>query len=147
MPARSSSPSRILLPLALAALVVTGAAAWYGARSAARPAPAVVRTDGGAAASASAGEEELAPLARTALDEGNTAFKAGKYDVALSRYRVAAGHAPRSTAPWFGIYMAAKAMGNATLADSAMAVIRRRGGSDTWSDTTLRQLHETKPKA
>lgn len=54
------------------------------------------------------------------LDSGNAAFREKDYPEALRHYRGAAELAPEAPAPWFGIYMAERAVGNFTAADSAM---------------------------
>lgn len=64
--------------------------------------------------------------AKAALDSGNVLFRAAKYPAALARYRAAAELAPRHPAPYFGIYMVARATGNAKLVDSALAGMRAR---------------------
>lgn len=66
------------------------------------------------------------PLAvRAALDSGNTAMRAKDYTGAIVHYRVAAAGAPQHAAPWFGMHMAARALENASLADSAMRMVQR----------------------
>ena len=85
---------------------------------------------------------ELAPEARIALDSGNVAFRAKKYDAALSQYRVAAKADEKSAAALYGIYMVAEKLGNKVLADSAMSVIRERSGATTaLTDTSMAKMH------
>lgn len=81
--------------------------------------------------------------AREALDRGNAAYRVRSYTDALDAYRAAAAAAPGDAAPYFGIYMAATALHDTVLADSAMAVIRaqRANGGDMLTDSSLRDLH------
>jgi hypothetical protein len=67
--------------------------------------------------------DALPPAARVALDSGNLEFRAGRYDAALVQYRRAANVLPEDSAPLYGIYMVAKKVGNAPLADSVSAKI------------------------
>lgn len=83
----------------------------------------------------------LPPAARTALDSGNAAYRAKAYAQALTQYRAAVAAAPDEAAPYFGIYMAAVALHNAALADSASAEIRSHTGGQMLSDSSLRHLH------
>jgi hypothetical protein len=107
--------------LALVGVVVVPLALAGCSRSerddAAARAPAADTTAAAAPASGPAGP---------ALEEGNAAYRARRWDVALARYRAAAQASPRSAAPYFGILMAARKLGNAPLADSARAAILSR---------------------
>jgi hypothetical protein len=87
--------------------------------------------------------EQLAPAARAALDSGNVAFRAGKYDAALAQYRIAAKAEKTSAAPFFGIYMVAQKLGNKPLADSVMTVIKERasGTATLLTDTAMAKMH------
>jgi hypothetical protein len=80
----------------------------------------------GAAADMAAGAPapELPPAAMTALDAGNTAYRAKQFDDAIAKYREAAAAAPQHAAPWFGVFMAANELKNTALADSAMARVK-----------------------
>ncbi len=104
-------------------------------------APVMDSPDGGSVPSAE--EPALAGPARGALDRGNAAYRARSYTDALDAYRAAAAAAPGDAAPYFGIYMAATALHDSVLADSAMAVIRaqRANGGDMLTDSSLRDLH------
>lgn len=66
----------------------------------------------------------LSEASRSALTRGNEAMRAKKYDDALREYRAAAAASPHNAAPYFGIQMAARAMGNTALADSAARRIK-----------------------
>jgi tetratricopeptide (TPR) repeat protein len=80
--------------------------------------------------------------ARTALDDGNTFYRGGQYEAALASYEQAVGAAPGEAAPWYGVYMAATALGNKTLADSALRQINALGQVDgALSDSTMRDMH------
>jgi hypothetical protein len=94
-------------------------------------APKVPLTSAGATASAPAIEAAhalIGPAAQAALDSGNVLFRRKAYAEALVKYRAASELAPQHSAPLFGIYMVAGAMGNKVLADSALAGIRVRNG-------------------
>lgn len=60
---------------------------------------------------------------RAALDSGNVAYRAGRFDAALRHYRSAATAAPTAAAPRYGILMAARKLGDTALADSASAAV------------------------
>ena len=84
----------------------------------------------------------LGPAVRGALDLGNLEFRAGRFQQALAAYREAATAAPDNAAPYFGIYIAAKKLGNAKVAESALRAIARRSASTMMlSDSTMRALH------
>lgn len=94
---------------------------------------------------AGTGGSTLPTKARHALDSANAQYRAKQYDQALTLYRTAAAEAPKSTAPVFGIYMAAKAMGNTTLADSAMKAVQALGGDAQMTDSAMKDLHAKIP--
>lgn len=109
---------------------------WFSMRSLAvvalaATASACGRDDGervplGTARAAATGETSgtLSGAARAALGEGNEAFRARRYPDALAAYRRAAQQSPQDVAPLWGIQMAARALGDSALADSA---VRRMG--------------------
>ncbi len=66
----------------------------------------------------------LSSAAQTALEAGNTAYRAKQFDAAIARYRDAATAAPDHPAPWYGLYMAASETKNSALADSAMQRVK-----------------------
>lgn len=70
--------------------------------------------------------EVLTPAAQALLDSGNAAFRAKKPKEALEFYQRAAAAVPLHPAPWFGTYMAAQALGDSALADSAQKMIQAR---------------------
>ena len=92
-------------------------------------APRVPLGAAGATTAATAG-----PM-HAALERGNAAFRARDYEGALRAYREAAAAAtPDNAAPYYGIQMAARAMGNTALADSAMTRIRAISGDSIGAD-------------
>lgn len=101
-----------------------------------------------AAAATSSARDSLPPEERAALDLGNVEFRAGRYPEALAAYRKASAAAPNDAAPYFGIYMTAKKVGNAALADSATKAIAARNGANLMlSDSSMKELHATKAVA
>jgi tetratricopeptide (TPR) repeat protein len=68
--------------------------------------------------------EALPPDGRVQLDSGNAAYSEGSYEVALGHYRRATDVMPDNAASWFGIAMAATALGDSLVADSAMTRAR-----------------------
>ncbi len=110
-----------------------------------RPSPAETAPAATTAAPAQRATPALPPTTRAALDAGNTEFRAKQYAAALGHYRLAALSSPGEAAPFYGIYMAAQALNNRPLADSAVAEIRgRTGGTGPFNDTSLRALHGTR---
>lgn len=87
-------------------------------------------------------QSPLPPRARIALDSGNSQLRAKRYDAALASYRVAVTEAPGHVAPEFGVYMAAKRLGNSALADSALRIINAHtGNAPQWTDSAMRSAH------
>ncbi len=68
----------------------------------------------------------IGPRAKAELDTGNALYRKKQYAEALVHYREASTLAPQHAAPFFGMYMVARATNNAVLADSALAAIRVR---------------------
>ncbi len=68
----------------------------------------------------------ITPMAKALLDSGNAAFRVNKYVEALAYYRRAGAEVPGHAAPWFGTYMAARALNDTVLADSALRMVRER---------------------
>jgi hypothetical protein len=90
----------------------------------------------------SAVRDALPEAARVALDKGNAEFRARKFEAALVEYRAAAKAAPTSSAPYFGIYMAAQKLNNTALADSASkAIAARPDATPMLGDSALRSVH------
>jgi tetratricopeptide (TPR) repeat protein len=100
-----------------------------------------------AAAPQPSARDALSDAAKAALDKGNLEYRAGRYDAALAAYREAEKAAPDNSAPFFGIYMAAKKLGNTSLADSASSVIASKTGANPMlGDSAMRAIHATQPK-
>ncbi len=91
---------------------------------------------------------DLSPPARLALDSGNAQFRSGRYRDALASYRASVKEAPGHTAPEFGVYMAARKLGNAALADSALRIVNAHtSGSPTWTDSAMQSAHGSNARA
>jgi tetratricopeptide (TPR) repeat protein len=102
---------------------------------------------GSQSGSQSAAGGTLSPEVRAALDRGNEAYRAKRYDEALTAYRDAAAAAPGDAAPYYGIQMAARALGRSALADSAAEKIRVLSpGSSTGGATDPHALPPDHPK-
>ena len=89
----------------------------------------------------------LGPAARAALDSGNVLYRKKAYAGALAQYRAASALAPQHAAPYFGIYMVARATRDSAMADSALAAIRIRNGPmptapHSVNDSVLQRIHE-----
>lgn len=138
----SSRSSR--LSLLLAGIALVGAQACSRSQNSQKtPLGQMPAAGSTSAANAANAPSTLSPAARTALDQGNTEFRAGHYDNALKAYRDAAVASPNDAAPYFGIYMAATKLGNKALADSAnQAIAARNGAQQMLSDSTMQQLHQ-----
>lgn len=65
-----------------------------------------------------------------ALDSGNTEFRAGRYDAALTHYSKASTLDPASASPYYGVLMVAQKTGRSSLADSATRMIRQLSGEN-----------------
>lgn len=81
------------------------------------------------AAAGGAAEGQLPAKAQAAVDSANALFRKKQYAASLAQYRVAGAIVPQHAAPVYGIYMVAQATKDTKLADSALAEIRKRGGS------------------
>lgn len=129
----------------IATLVPTFAAAavLIGCTTRAEPPKLPLGKPSASAEAESPARAALSPQAKTALDAGNAAFLAKKYDEALKQYRVAAKAAPSDVAPFYGIYMAADKLGQTALRDSASKLIAVESGSSNpmFTDSTLRAAH------
>ena len=96
------------------------------------------------AAAAQSVADPLPAAARSALDQGNAEYRAGKFDAALASYRAAAKAAPSEAAPYFGVLMVAQKLGNKPLADSvSQAIAERNGDRQMLTDSSMRALHAT----
>lgn len=98
--------------------------------------------EGSAASTQQNPHDALAPEARTALDAGNAAFRAGKLDDALTQYRLAAKAEPDNAAPYYGIYMVAQKKGDKKLMETAMADVQAHSkGSKMLTDSSMAKVH------
>ena len=94
------------------------------------------------AAATQAVADPLPSAARSALDQGNANYRAGKFQAALDSYRAAAKAAPTEAAPYFGVLMVAQKLGNKSLADSAsQAIAERNGDRQMLTDSAMKALH------
>lgn len=125
MTGNKMSASRCVLLLAVAALACDAGSKAPKVSLAQAAADSVHK----AAGVQTGGPVALGPEAQKALDSGNALFRKKAYASALAQYRLASAHAPNHAAPYIGINMVAEATGNKSLADSAMAAIRERGGA------------------
>jgi hypothetical protein len=115
--------------------------------------PLGLATSADSARAVAAAHAILGPAAKAALDSANVLYRRKSYADALVQYRAASALAPQHAAPFFGIYMVARATHNAAMADSALADIRLRNGplpspTHTLNDSVLGRMHElvrTKP--
>lgn len=143
MPIVRKATSLYVVALALAA---SACGTPSDARSAVPVSDATKRAIASAGRAAPSAQTPLPAHARLALDSGNAQLRAKRYDAALASYRIAAVEAPDHVAPEFGVYMAAKRMGNNVLADSALRIINARtGGSGAWTDSAMRRAHGAQP--
>src|SRR5215472_5816225 len=85
----------------------------------------------------------LSPAAKAALDSGNAYYRARQYPDALAWYRRASQLAPAHAAPYYGIYMAASALGKKALADSALKAFSARtiDAGPIMSDSLMKRAH------
>jgi Flp pilus assembly protein TadD len=84
---------------------------------------------------------------QTHIDEGNTAYRARDYEGALRHYQAAADADPSQPTAWFGVAMAASAMGNEELADQARQRVQQLDPNlgAASHDTTPQQPHPVRP--
>lgn len=64
--------------------------------------------------------ENMPPAAVAQLDSGTTAFRADDFEAALRHYTRVTEIAPDMGAGWFGVYMAAQALGDMERAEEAL---------------------------
>ena len=108
--------------------LVASAVACGGGQDAAKI-PLSGQAAGDRAGGADTADAALGADAQAALDSANAYFRAKQYARALERYRTAARLAPRHSAPLFGLYMVAQATSDATLADSVLTEMKKRGSA------------------
>lgn len=68
--------------------------------------------------------EEMPPEAVAQLDSGTLAYRGDHFEAALRHYMRVTEVAPDVGAGWFGVYMAAEALGDSALAERALARAR-----------------------
>lgn len=120
---RTARSRLAVVPLLAAGALAAGLLSACGASDSTRRETSGASSD--AAGVAGEGSGPKLPLAAmTALDAGNTAYRAKQFDAAIASYRTAAAAAPEHAAPWFGLYMAANELKNTALADSAMQRVK-----------------------
>lgn len=123
-------------------LVTVAVLAVFGATACSRSQPQPKQALGEPAATPTSARDLLPEAARTALDAGNEAFRAKKYDDALKSYRDAARAAPDNASAFYGIYMVAQKTGNTKLADSATKEIAARTAqAPMLVDSAMRSVH------
>lgn len=122
---------RSLTSRACVALRLIAAAALVVACNSKRSSPDVpsFHTGADSARAVASAHALIGPEAQAALVRGNALFTKKDYGGALTEYRAASTFAPQHAAPFFGMYMVARATNNALLADSALMAIRLRGGA------------------
>ena len=125
---RASPLTRVLSLAAVACAALLTACKATDARQGAGATTAAAKgaPTAAAAASRSGGRAGMSAEATRALDSGNVLLRAKQDREALAQYRIAAAKAPDHAAPWFGIGMAAKRLGDSALVDSAKKVITAR---------------------
>lgn len=64
--------------------------------------------------------EQMPPAAVAQLDSGTAAYRAEDFHAALEHYTRVTEIAPEVGAGWFGVYMAAEALGDVHLAEQAL---------------------------
>lgn len=64
--------------------------------------------------------EQLPAALQMRLDSGNAAYRRGDYLAARQQYRAAVAEDQEQAAPWFGLYMANRALGDSAAARQAL---------------------------
>lgn len=108
-------------------LYLLAAVAIWGCDRSDRDAPKMPLRGANATANGASGAAMLPTItgeAKTALDSGNTLFRAKAYDGALGQYRLSARLAPNELAPLLGILMVADATKDTRLGDSTLRRMR-----------------------
>jgi Flp pilus assembly protein TadD len=82
------------------------------------------RGDAAGDRAAHGGADALRPEVRARVDSGNAAYRVRDYPAALRHFREAARLDPGQAVAWYGVQMAAGALGDRAAADSAAARLR-----------------------
>ena len=82
----------------------------------------------------------LAPEVAAALDAGNAHYRADEFQLALDNYRRATELAPDEPSGWMGMRMAAVALGDSAVADSALARVQELVPSDEMVHPPLNRM-------
>jgi tetratricopeptide (TPR) repeat protein len=82
------------------------------------------RGDAAGGRAAHGGADALPPEVRARVDSGNAAYRARDFQAALRHFREAARLDPGQAVSWYGVQMAAGALGDQAAADSAAARLR-----------------------
>ncbi len=82
------------------------------------------RGDAAGSGAAHGGADALPPEVRARVDSGNAAYRARDFQAALRHFREAARLDPGQAVAWYGVQMAAGALGDRAAADSAAARLR-----------------------
>jgi hypothetical protein len=129
---------------ALVALAIAACTAKEGPKTPLTRRPGLPTVDTSPAAIRNNPHTVLAPEAKAALDSGNADYRAHRYDAALAAYRRASALAPAHGAPYYGIYMAASALGQKAVADSALKAFSARTveSGAILSDSLMKHAHE-----
>jgi len=127
--------------------LLAGVALACGSGESAPKIPLGQATIGDSVRAAASAHALLGPAAKAALDSGNVSFRKKAYADALAYYRRASALAPQHAAPFFGIYMVARATNRTAMADSALTDIRKRNGPlapvpHSVNDSVLGRMHE-----
>ncbi len=69
-------------------------------------------------------EDALPAEVKAQVDSGNAAYRRGDYRAALTHFREAARRGPEEPVAWYGVQMAASALGDRAAADSASERLR-----------------------
>jgi tetratricopeptide (TPR) repeat protein len=83
------------------------------------------RGDAAGSRRAHGGADALRPEVRAQVDSGNAAYRVRDFQAALRHFREAARLDPGQAVAWYGVQMAAGALGARAAADSAAARLRQ----------------------
>ena len=107
-------------PAALARAALSCAAVACATLAAACDRPDDQPTGSISAADVHAAAAQFTPAVRAQLDSGNAAYRAQDFQGSLRHYQSAAEQDPDAPAPWFGVYMAQRMLGDTAAAEEAL---------------------------